>query len=202
MFKRLSLVNYIQHMYDDNKQWPWYVCVFQLLFSSGCFGATFIRRHLFSPTTYFHWGWNTVVKMYFISSDWKGVVYRSHRTQHVEFCTVYAVIYKYTTIICMINKYIYCGTNVEHGDVTHIVTLASLMSNTDRNPQKVQDSKVYGPTWGPPGSCRPHMCPMLAPWTLLWGVIPTCTWTTLLCKNHRSSIYQKTVTAHPRNSID
>ena len=24
-----------------------------------------------------------------------------------------------------------------------------------------------GPTWGPPGSCRPQMEPMLAPWTLL-----------------------------------
>ena len=27
-----------------------------------------------------------------------------------------------------------------------------------------------GPTRGPPGSCRPHMCPMLAPWTLLSGI--------------------------------
>ena len=27
-----------------------------------------------------------------------------------------------------------------------------------------------GPTWGPPGSCRPQMGPMLAPWTLLSGV--------------------------------
>ena len=27
-----------------------------------------------------------------------------------------------------------------------------------------------GPTWGPPGSCRPQMGPMLAPWTLLLGV--------------------------------
>ena len=25
------------------------------------------------------------------------------------------------------------------------------------------------PTWGPPGSCRPQMGLMLAPWTLLWG---------------------------------
>ena len=34
----------------------------------------------------------------------------------------------------------------------------------------VPDSKVHGPTWGPPGSCRPQMGPMLAPWTLLSGV--------------------------------
>ena len=26
-----------------------------------------------------------------------------------------------------------------------------------------------GPTWGPPGSCRPQIGPMLAPWTLLSG---------------------------------
>ena len=26
-----------------------------------------------------------------------------------------------------------------------------------------------GPTWGPPGSCRPQMGPMMAPWTLLSG---------------------------------
>ena len=29
-----------------------------------------------------------------------------------------------------------------------------------------------GPTWGPPGSCRPQMGPMLAPWTLLSGTTP------------------------------
>ena len=33
----------------------------------------------------------------------------------------------------------------------------------------VQITKFMGPTWGPPGSCRPQMGPMLAPWTLLSG---------------------------------
>ena len=33
-----------------------------------------------------------------------------------------------------------------------------------------QIAKFMGPTWGPPGSCRPQMGPMLAPWTLLSGV--------------------------------
>ena len=28
-----------------------------------------------------------------------------------------------------------------------------------------------GPTWGPPGSCRPQMGPMLATWTLLSGIL-------------------------------
>ena len=34
-----------------------------------------------------------------------------------------------------------------------------------------QIAKLMGPTWGPPGSCRPQMGPMLAPWTLLSGEI-------------------------------
>ena len=31
--------------------------------------------------------------------------------------------------------------------------------------------KLMGPTWDPPGSCRPQMGPMLAPWTMLSGYI-------------------------------
>ena len=34
-----------------------------------------------------------------------------------------------------------------------------------------QIARFMGPTWDPPGSCRPQMGPMLAPWTLLSGVI-------------------------------
>ena len=30
--------------------------------------------------------------------------------------------------------------------------------------------KFMGPTWGPPGSCRPQMGPILATWTLLSGM--------------------------------
>ena len=30
-----------------------------------------------------------------------------------------------------------------------------------------QEAKFMGPTWGPPGSCRSQMGPMLAPWTFL-----------------------------------
>ena len=39
-----------------------------------------------------------------------------------------------------------------------------------------QTAKFTGPTWGPPVSCRPHMGPMLASWTLLSGYID--------CKHH------------------
>ena len=35
--------------------------------------------------------------------------------------------------------------------------------------QAPQIIKFMGPTWGPPGSCRPQIGPMLAPWTLLSG---------------------------------
>ena len=34
-----------------------------------------------------------------------------------------------------------------------------------------QIAKFMGPTWGPPGTCRPQMGPMWAPWTLLSGMI-------------------------------
>ena len=34
-----------------------------------------------------------------------------------------------------------------------------------------QITKFMRPTWGPPGSCRSQMGPMLAPWTLLSGLV-------------------------------
>ena len=34
-----------------------------------------------------------------------------------------------------------------------------------------QIAKFMGPTWDPPGSCRPQMGPMLVPWTLLSGLL-------------------------------
>ena len=44
-----------------------------------------------------------------------------------------------------------------------------------------QTTKFMGPTWGPSGSCRPQMDPMMAPWTLLSEVtlLMTMTWTQL-----------------------
>ena len=35
-----------------------------------------------------------------------------------------------------------------------------------------QIAKFMGPTWGHHGSCRPQMGPVLAPWTLLSGLMP------------------------------
>ena len=40
-----------------------------------------------------------------------------------------------------------------------------------RNDENTQIAKFMGPPWGPPGSSRPQIGPMLAPWTLLPGHI-------------------------------
>ena len=40
------------------------------------------------------------------------------------------------------------------------------------NPDSTQIAKFMGPSWGPPGSCRPQMGPMLTPWIMLSGYIP------------------------------
>ena len=44
-----------------------------------------------------------------------------------------------------------------------------------------QIAKFMGPTWGPTGSCRPQMGPMLAPWTLLSGYSNSLTAMVPLC---------------------
>ena len=50
-----------------------------------------------------------------------------------------------------------------------------------------QIANFMGPTWGPPGSCRPQMGPMLAPWLLLSGIY-VCTQNTLSLRHLKSSI--------------
>ena len=37
-----------------------------------------------------------------------------------------------------------------------------------------QIARFMGPTWGQPGSCRPQMAPMLAPWTMLSTASMSC----------------------------
>ena len=41
--------------------------------------------------------------------------------------------------------------------------------NCSRVPPQI--ARFMGPTWDPHGSCRPQMGPMLAPWTLLSGLL-------------------------------
>ena len=45
--------------------------------------------------------------------------------------------------------------------------LADDLRRYDVHVKSPQIAKFMGPTWGPPGSCRPQMGPMFAPWTLL-----------------------------------
>ena len=45
------------------------------------------------------------------------------------------------------------------------------MANLSNLCKPSQIVKFMGPTWGPSGSCRPQMGPMLAPWTLLSGLL-------------------------------
>ena len=53
-----------------------------------------------------------------------------------------------------------------HCNNVHEITLLRFVMN-----QRIttQIAKFMGRTWGPPGSCRRQMRPMLAPWTLISG---------------------------------
>ena len=52
----------------------------------------------------------------------------------------------------------------------------SLISYNYDITQMSRITKFMGPTWGPHGSCRPQMGPMLAPWTLLSVVLIRRMW--------------------------
>ena len=56
-----------------------------------------------------------------------------------------------------------------HGNIESRVIKTSL--NKEWILISTQIAKFMGPTWGPPGSCRPLMDPMLVPWTLLSGYL-------------------------------
>ena len=54
---------------------------------------------------------------------------------------------------------------LEITDSYKICFLGEMFGNP--NLRQSQIAKFMGPAWGPPGSCRPQMGPMLAPWILL-----------------------------------
>ena len=56
---------------------------------------------------------------------------------------------------------IFCTTKQRNKIMTWMISMFSWYIT--------QIAKPMWPTWGPPGSCRPQMSPMLAPWTLLPG---------------------------------
>ena len=54
----------------------------------------------------------------------------------------------------------------------HVCTYHGCTSRKPKNMQATTHiAKFTGPTWGPPGYCRPQMGPMLAAWTLLSGYL-------------------------------
>ena len=57
--------------------------------------------------------------------------------------------------------------------------------------EQVPDSKVHGRTWGPPGSCRLQMGPMLASWTLLSGLLYTIPYSRITRCGPAARLYQK-----------
>ena len=59
-----------------------------------------------------------------------------------------------------------------------------------------QIAKFKGPTWGPPGSCRPQMGPMLAPWTLLSGAVQYMILLTAVAESKHIEVW-----THKRQSI-
>ena len=46
-----------------------------------------------------------------------------------------------------------------------------------------------GPTWGTPGSCRPQMGPLLAPWTLSSGVLTPQDYSSYVTLHHDGDVY-------------
>ena len=73
--------------------------------------------------------------------------------------------------------------------VTKTATL--ILSKSVNN--KTQIAMFMGPTWGPPGSCRPQMGPMLAPWTLLSGHNWTGWWMVRRVINTNLSLHVSTL---------
>ena len=63
-----------------------------------------------------------------------------------------------------------------------------------------QIAKLMGPTWDPPGSCRPQICPMSGPWILLSGNAALLT----ICSNGTieiAGLYRVTVVTFKSNDV-
>ena len=68
----------------------------------------------------------------------------------------------------------YIGHKSQHNTKQNVPSVWDIINshvvlNEEICNETAQKAKFMGPTWGPPGSCRPQMDPMLAPWTLLSG---------------------------------
>ena len=88
---------------------------------------------------------------------------------------IFSMVADITSRIAYINIFINNNYNFDHtlgmyglfAMVFHEPVLLHIMAGLSRRSQK---AKFMGTIWGPPGSCRSQMGPMLAPWTLLSGL--------------------------------
>ena len=58
---------------------------------------------------------------------------------------------------------------IKVGSIIFVLCGRSSLTKKVRYVMSTQIARFMWPTWGPPGSCRPQVGPLLAPWTLLSG---------------------------------
>ena len=85
------------------------------------------------------------------------------------------VVMNYTISFRLVSRKIHAGTSAPWTTVM-IVTFWQCYCTRSRIACAgvTRIANFMRPTWGPPGSCRPQMGPMLVPWTLLSGKL--CLW--------------------------
>ena len=74
--------------------------------------------------------------------------------------------------ICADKKFIQCGSVSCYLAQPFVIKMhLSELTYSFTSFKTAQIAKFMGPKWGPPGTWRPQIGPMLAPWTLLSGTI-------------------------------
>ena len=77
---------------------------------------------------------------------------------------------------------IYCNSNIRYWQQR---------VNYGEQDNTTQIAKFMRPTWGPPGSSRPQMGPMLAPWSLLSGYLFSSPFYRLFCISGLLNFFNK-----------
>ena len=74
----------------------------------------------------------------------------------------------------------------------HDIEMLSIVRAIHRWPTQIptQITRFTWPTWGPPGSCRPQLGPMVAPWTLLSGQCHSNFLSVCLMAHHHCCVWQ------------
>ena len=104
--------------------------------------------------------WNSADSWYFLLEDKCLTI--SHgvlKSQRVSICM---------NASALLNTYL-CNVDIFVGILEVIFCTNEWVKSQILEQWLTQIAEFMGPTWGPPGSCRPQMGPMLAPWTLLSG---------------------------------